>query len=95
MPKVKSLDPVEEPRMRTSACIARYMKLRGLNEEQLAKRLNISRQTMVTKLNNPGEFKMEMLWNLSRIFKCPISELCGGELPEERLESVLKLIGSR
>ena len=94
MPKVKSLDRHHDMRVRSSACIARYMILRGITEEQLAKRFNVNIKTIRNRNMNPGTMRLETLFELADILKCPISELCGGELPEERLESILKLMGN-
>lgn len=95
MPKVKSLDRYHEQKVRASACIARYMTLRGISEEHLAKRFGVDIKTIRNRNRDPGTMKLSTLYELADVLKCPISELCGGEMPEERLESVLKLIGSR
>lgn len=95
MPKVKSLDRHHDKRVRASACIARYMTLRGITEEYLAKRFDVDIKTIRNRNRDPGTMRLSTLYELADVLKCPISELCGGELPEERLESVLKLIGSK
>ena len=95
MPKVKSLDRHHDMRVRASACIARYMTLRGITEENLAKRFNVDIKTIRNRNRDPGTMRLSTLYELADVLKCPISELCGGELPEERLASVLKLIGSK
>ena len=94
MPKVKPLDPLHEPLSRSRACIARYKALRGISDEQLAKRFGVHLETIKRRNEHPESMNLKTLLELSRVLGCPISELCGGELPEERLESVLKLIGS-
>lgn len=95
MPRVKSLDRYHDKRVRASACIARYMTLNDVTEEYLAKRFKVDIKTIRNRNRDPGTMRLNTLFELADILKCPISELCGGELPEERLESVLKLIGSK
>lgn len=92
MPRVKLVDQKAQKANRVRACISRYMELNSLTEEMMAKRLGVTAQTIHNRRAKPEGISLGTLWDMARVLECPISELCGGELPEERLESVLKMI---
>lgn len=82
MPAVeKSL--TEKRKARSRACMERYMKLNGIEISNIAKRMNVAEQTVYRWLKKPEKLQLEDLWQIATVLKCPIGELCGGELPEE------------
>lgn len=53
------------------------MMEKGLTQEQLAKRLNISEQTMNYKINNKREFKASEIQALTKILDIPNVDVDG------------------
>lgn len=74
---------LQEMQQRTKACISRYEQLRMVNDDKMAQILGIHVVTFKRKRENPTHFTLSEIYLLSRYLKCPISELCGGETPEE------------
>ena len=81
--------PTQERVARSQAAIARYMTLRNITEEQMAKRMNVTKKTVQNRRNHPERMSLEDLWLMAKILKCPIGELAGGELPEEFIGRLL------
>lgn len=91
MPKVNPY-PLQERAMRVRACISRYMELRGITEDYLAKRQHVTKKTIQCRRKNPEKMQLEDIWELSQILKCPVEELCGGESLEEKMVPILSAI---
>lgn len=84
MPALKR-NQTQEHRARTSACISRYMALRGVTESRLAEHFGVTIRTIQNWRAHPEKMQLEDIWEMSRMLKCPIGELAGGELPEEMI----------
>lgn len=89
MPALKR-SPSQENRARTSACISRYMELRGVTADRLAAGFGVTVRTIENWRTHPERMKLEDIWEMSRMLKCPIGELAGGELPEETIGRLIK-----
>jgi len=82
----------QERIFRTKACISRHMELSGVDEDKLAIRMRVTKETIQNRRKHPERMNLSTLWELADILKCPIEELCGGALPEENIETVLAAI---
>ena len=89
MPALKR-DQIQEHRARASACISRYMDLRGVTESRLAEKCGVTVRTIQNWRANPEKIQLEFIWEMSSMLKCPIGELAGGELPEELIGRFIK-----
>ncbi len=89
MPRVSNY-PIVERKTRTQACIERHMRLNNIEVPAIAKRMNVSEQTIYRWIQNPEVLTLLNLWHLATILKCPIGELAGGEMPEELIGSWIK-----
>ena len=76
MPKVMRT-ATEERRSAVRAEIKKYMELRDLNNERTAKMLGIAESTFLKKKKRPETFTLGELWDLAKIFKCPVETLIG------------------
>lgn len=86
MPKVL-LSPAEQKRQefrnKARASILKYMQLAQISEETLSQKQNVTVKTVQNRVKDPGKMQLQDLWEMAIIFKCPLGELCGGEMPEE------------
>lgn len=89
MPALKR-NQTQENRARSSACISRYMDLRGVTESRLAENFGVTVRTIQNWRAHPEKMQLEDIWEMSRLLKCPIGELAGGELPEETIGRLLR-----
>ncbi len=89
MPALKK-SQTQENRARTSACISRYMDLRGVTESRLAENFGVTVRTIQNWRMHPEKMRLEDIWEMSKMLKCPVAELAGGELPEEMIGRFLR-----
>lgn len=68
MPKLKPSDQEEANRI-IRACIANNMERQALEDEELAKRLGVTKQTVQNKRRRPATFTAKELQRLSKILK--------------------------
>lgn len=68
MPKMKTSEQEEANRI-IRACVAAGMERQAINDEGLAIRLGVSRETIRNKRNRPETFTARELRQLSRILK--------------------------
>ena len=68
--------------------ILRLRKLKGLSQEELANRLNVSRQSISLWETNQTVPQIDYLIELSRIFNVTLDELCGNDVKQVNNEIV-------
>ena len=68
--------------------ILRLRKLKGLSQEELANRLNVSRQSISLWETNQTVPQIDYLIELSRIFNVTLDELCGNDVKQENNDIV-------
>lgn len=90
MPALKKT-PTQELIARSQACFDRYSRLNGIDVGRIAKLMNVTEKTVYNWINHPESVSMEKMWRLATILKCPVGELCGGELPEETIGRWIKM----
>lgn len=73
----------EQYATRARAAILRHMELSATDQDKLAKKQNVTKKTIQNRLNDPGKMQLEDIWEMAIIMKCPVGEICGGDLPEE------------
>ena len=74
MPRIK-LTASEERRKELSARIQYQMARKGYNNEKMAQLLGISKETFYKKkLHAPDEFSVAEIWQMEKVFGCPITE---------------------
>ena len=68
--------------------ILRLRKLKGLSQEELADKLNVSRQSVSLWETNQTVPQIDYLIELSRIFNVTLDELCGNDVKQENNDIV-------
>lgn len=68
---------------KSRAAIKKYTEIACESDESLAEKLGVTSRTVQNRVKDPGAMQLRDLWELAIILKCPVGELCGGELPEE------------
>ena len=68
---------------KSKAAIKKYTEIACESDDSLAEKLGVTVRTMQNRARDPGSMQLRDLWELAIILKCPVGELCGGELPEE------------
>ncbi len=68
---------------RARAAILRHMELTSTSQDKLASKQNVTKRTIQNRLDDPGKMQLQDLWEMAIIMKCPVGEICGGDLPEE------------
>lgn len=87
--------PDEICKSRAQACIERYMRLQRMDVNSIAKQMCVSQTTVYNWIKHPESMKLGTLWQLSRVLKCSLGELSGGELPEELIGTWLRMSTER
>lgn len=73
----------QECKARARASIMKYMELRGITQDDLARKQAVTKRTIQNRIDDPGKMQLQDIWEMAIILKCPVGELCGGEMPEE------------
>ncbi|MBQ4571392.1 MAG: helix-turn-helix transcriptional regulator [Bacilli bacterium] len=68
--------------------ILKFRKQKGLSQEELANRLNVSRQSISLWETNQTVPQIDYLIELSRIFNVTLDELCGNDVKQENNDIV-------
>ena len=68
---------------RARAAILRHMELSSTSQDKLAAKQNVTKRTIQNRLDDPGKMQLQDIWDMAIIMKCPVGEICGGDLPEE------------
>lgn len=68
---------------RARTAILRHMELTSTSQDKLAAKQNVTKRTIQNRLDDPGKMQLEDIWEMAMIMKCPVGEICGGDLPEE------------
>lgn len=68
---------------RARAAILRHMELTSTSQDKLAAKQNVTKRTIQNRLDDPGKMQLQDIWEMAMIMKCPVGEICGGDLPEE------------
>lgn len=68
---------------RARAAILRHMELTSTSQDKLAAKQNVTKRTIQNRLDDPGKMQLQDIWEMAIIMKCPVGEICGGDLPEE------------
>lgn len=91
MPRVKSLSVMQrktdEYRKKARANILKYMELANMDDKAMSVKQNVTTKTIQNRKADPGTMQLKDLWEMAIILKCPIGELCGGDMPEELIGS--------
>lgn len=74
---------------RARAGMKRHIELHETDLKTIAARQGVSVQTVRNWLDKPGSMSLEKAWNLAMFLNCPISEIVGGETPEEMTVKML------
>ena len=70
-----------------------YRNKRNFTQEQMAKMLNVTRQSYINYENGDTEPSFDILLNISSILKTPIDDLLNNEIyPSDRNSELTKLI---
>lgn len=80
---LKTQQQREQYATRARAAMLRYMELSSTDQDKLAAKQNVTKKTIQNRLSNPGKMQLEDIWEMAIIMKCPVGEICGGDLPEE------------
>ena len=70
----------KEQAANVAARIAGYQRMYGVNDEELAVRLRISRQTFSKRKKEPGTYRVEELIAAAKTFGITLRELIGGTI---------------
>ena len=68
---------------RARAAMLRHMELSSTSQDKLAAKQNVTKRTIQNRLDDPGKMQLQDIWEMAMIMKCPVGEICGGDLPEE------------
>ena len=68
MPRVKQTE-TEEKNRKARACIAKGMAMQDVNDEEVAKKLNVTKRTFQNKKKHPETFTLGELRKLSVVLK--------------------------
>lgn len=66
-------------------------RLKGLSQEEIGEKINVSRQTISKWENGQTTPELEKLIELSKIFDIPIDELIGNDINNEKQDIPPKL----
>lgn len=77
MPRVKRT-PTEEMRCLVRAAINHHTTYKGLTNPQIIKMMGMSESAFYKKKQRPETFTLGELWDLSKIFGCPVEDLTKG-----------------
>lgn len=79
----------KEYERRARAAMLRHMELNNMDQDTLAAKHNVTKRTIQNRLESPGTMQLKDLWDMAIYLKCPLGEICGGDLPEEMIGKLL------